>query len=89
MNCAAITSDDLLAIAELVALMSVCSCFLGLCVFKVSELVCEAVVNRLRKRGAAAPFAQRAEAAERRVERSVALWVRIAQRNRREAERRQ
>lgn len=57
---------------------------LGWLVLKVVELV----VGIVRKRGARAPFVERAEAFERRAQRWASTFERIAARNRREAIRR-
>ena len=87
MNCAAINSDDVLVIAQYLAVISACFSFFGFCAFKLVLCLEEAVVNMVRKRGAAAPFAERAVLFERRAQRWAKTFERIAERNRREAAR--
>lgn len=88
MNCATLTSDDVRQLAELFVLLAVACGVLGYVGGWVLVHVSDWVIGLFRKRGAAAPFAERAKRLEERHARALDMWVRILKRNRREAMRR-
>lgn len=88
MTCMSLTSAELGLLAEWLAAIAVCMAFLGAVFGWMATKALDRVGEWLRKRGARAPFVERAEAFERRAQRWASAFERIAARNRREAIRR-
>jgi hypothetical protein len=85
MTCTAIPAADWEYFTLMVASLPFFTAVAG---YFIARGVCEIASftrDRLREHRAAVPFAERARRLEERRERAVALWSRIAQRNRREA----
>lgn len=83
-----LTPDDVKLLFELVGIHAAITGFMFYAVGWLLLKGLELVVGIVRKRGARAPFVERAEAFERRAQRLAATFERIAARNRREAIRR-
>jgi len=83
-----LSSDQLGVLAGWLASIAVVMGFVGFVIGWAGTRLFDLAGDALRKRGAAAPFVQRAEEFERRARRWSAALERIAARNRREAIRR-
>lgn len=83
-----LSSTDVQLLFEIVGSTAVVCGAIGYVGGWLSIQVLELVVGWLRKRGARAPFVERAVAFERRAQRWSTALARIAERNRREAARR-
>ncbi|BEP55060.1 hypothetical protein GmRootV118_23040 [Variovorax sp. V118] len=83
-----LTPEEMQLLFEVVAISACVFGALGYVGGFLFGTITQVVVDWLRRRGARAPFVQRADAFERRAQRWAAAHQRIAARNRREAIRR-